>query len=76
MAAEVVHNEEEIIVRINDSVSVLDAEMIAIRIALEEASGTRDTITIHKDSLTAMNMLNKGKLDLQLRGSSELRHPD
>ena len=37
----VVHKEEEII-RLNDSASVLDAEMTAIRVALENASETRD----------------------------------
>ena len=53
MAAAVVHKEEEIIIRLNDSASVLDAEMTDIRVALENASKTRDTITIHTDSLTA-----------------------
>ena len=48
VAAVVVHKEEEIIIRLNDSVSVLDAEMTAIRVALENASETRDTITIHR----------------------------
>ena len=57
MAAAVVHKEEAIIIRLNDSVSVLDAEMTAIRVALENASETRDTITIHTDSLTAVNIL-------------------
>ena len=32
--------------RLNDSASVLDAEMTAIRVALENASETRATITI------------------------------
>ena len=41
VAAAVVHKTEEIIVRLNDSASVLDAEMTAIRLALEDASGTR-----------------------------------
>ena len=45
VAAEGVHKEEEIIIRLNDSASVLDAEMTAIRVALENASETRDTIT-------------------------------
>ena len=53
MAAAVVHKEEEIIIRLNDSASVLDAEMTAIRVALENASETRDKITMHTDSLTA-----------------------
>ena len=53
VAAAVVHKTEEIIIRLNDSASVLDAEMTAIRLALEDASGTRDKITIHTDSLTA-----------------------
>ena len=38
--------------------------MTAIRVALENASETRDTITIHTDSLTAVNILNNRKLDL------------
>ena len=33
--------------------------MTAIRVALENASETRDTITIHTDYLTAVNILNK-----------------
>ena len=46
VAAAVVHKEEEIIIRLNDSASVLDAK-----------------ITIHTDSLTAVNILNNRKLD-------------
>ena len=57
VAAAVVHKKEEIIIRLNDSASVLDAEMTAIRLALEDASGTRDKITIHTDSLTAVTTL-------------------
>ena len=64
MAAAIVHREEEIIMRLNDSASVLDAEMTAIRVALENAIETRDTITIHTDSLTAVNILNNRKLGL------------
>ena len=64
MAAAVVHMEEEIIIRLNDSASVLDAEMTAIRVALENASETRDTITKHTDSLTTVNILNTRKLDI------------
>ena len=64
MAAAVVHKEDEIIIRLNDSASVLDAEMTAIRVALENASKTRDNISIHTDSLTAVNILNNRKLDL------------
>ena len=56
--------EEEIIIRLNDSASVLDAEMTAIRVALENASETRDTITKHTDSLTTVNILNTRKLDI------------
>ena len=67
MAAAVVHKEEEIIIRLNDSAYVLDAKMTAIRVAIENASETRDTITIHTDSLTAVNILNNRK---QLRGPS------
>ena len=61
MAAAVVHKKEEIIIRLNDSASVLDAEITAIRLALENA---RDTITIHTDSLTAENTLSNRKLHL------------
>ena len=64
MAAAVVHKTEEIIVRLNDSASVLDAEMTAIRLALEDASGTRDKITIHTDSMTAVTTLSNRKLHL------------
>ena len=64
MAAAVVHMEEEMIIRLNDSASVLDAEMTAIRVALENTSETRDKITIHTESLTAINILNNRKLDL------------
>ena len=62
MAAAVVHKEQEIIIILNNSASVLDARMTAIRVALENASETRDTITIHTDSLTAVNI--NRKLDL------------
>ena len=64
MAAAVVHKEEEIIIRLNDSASVLDAEMTAIRVALENGSETGDNITIHTHSLTAVNILSNRKLDL------------
>ena len=64
VAAAVVHNEEEIIIRLNDSASVLDAEMTAIRVVLENAGETRDKITIHTDSLTAVNIQNNRKLAL------------
>ena len=40
--------------------------MTAIRVALENASETRDKITIHTDSLTAVNILNNRKLDLNI----------
>ena len=60
MVATVVHKEEEIIIRLNDSASVLDAEMTAKRVPLENASETRDNITIHTDSLTAIHILNIG----------------
>ena len=63
VAATVVHKEEEIIIRLNNSTSVLDAEMTAIRLALEDATETRDNITIHTDYLIAVNILNNGKLD-------------
>ena len=59
-----VHNfttmREEIINRLNYSASMLDAEMNGIRVALENASETRDTITTHTD----FNILNIRKLDL------------
>ena len=61
MTTAVVHKEEEIIIRLNDSASVLDAEMTVIRVALENASETRDKITKHTASLTAVN---NRKLDL------------
>ena len=64
MAAAVVHKKEEIIIRLNDSASVLGAEMTAIRLALENARDTRDTITIPTDSLTAVNTLINRKLHL------------
>ena len=64
VAAAVVNKEEEIIIRLNDSASVLDAEMTAIRLALENASETRENITIHTDSLTDVNILNNRKLDV------------
>ena len=57
VAAAVVHKKEEIIIRLNDSVSVLDADMTAIRVALENVRETRDKITIHTDSLTAVTTL-------------------
>ena len=63
LAASVVHKEEEILIRLNDSASVLDAEMTAIRVALENASGTRDKITIHTDSLTDINIPNNINLN-------------
>ena len=64
VTAAVVHKEEEIIIRLNDSASVLDAELTAIRVALENANKTRDKITIHTFSLTVVNILNNRKLDL------------
>ena len=64
VAVDVVHKTEETIIRLNDSASVLDAEMTAIRLALEDASGTRDKITIHTDSLTAVTTLSDRKLHL------------
>ena len=64
LAAAVVHKEKEIIIRLNDSSSVMDAEMTAIRVALENASETRDMITIHTDFLTAVNILSNRKQDL------------
>ena len=40
--------------------------MTAIRLALENAKDTRDTITIHSDSLTAVNTLSNRKLHLDI----------
>ena len=60
----VAHKEEEINIRLNDSASVLDAEMTSISVALEDASEIGDKITIHTDTLTAVNILNNRKLDL------------
>ena len=39
--------------------------MTVIRVALENASETRDKITIHTDSLTDVNILNNRKLELK-----------
>ena len=64
MAAAVVHNEEKIIIILNESASVLHDEMTAIQVALENTSETRDKITMHTDSLRAVNKLNNRKLDL------------
>ena len=64
VAAAVVHTEKEIIIRLEDSASLLDAEMTAIRVALEIAIEIRDKITIHTDSLTAVNILINRKLEL------------
>ena len=64
LIAAVVHKGEELIIRLNDSASVLDAAMTTIRVALENASETRETITIHTASLTAVNILNNRKLNL------------
>ena len=65
VAVTVVHKTEEVIIRLNDSASLLDnAEMTAIRLALEDDSGTRDKITIHTYSLTAVTTLSDRKLHL------------
>ena len=64
MTVTVVHKEEEIIIKLNDSASVLKAEMTAIRVAPENASETRDKITIPTDSMTAINLLNNRQLGL------------
>ena len=67
----VVQKEEEIIIRPNDSASVLDAEMTAIRVALGNARETRDKITIHTNFLTAVNILNNRKLETGLKYNYE-----
>ena len=64
MAVAVVHKKEEMIIRLNDFASILDAEMTAIRVALENARETRDKIAIHTYSLTAVSILHNRKLDL------------
>ena len=78
MAEAVIHMEEETIIRLNDSTSVLDAEMTSIQVTLGNASETRDKTTIHTDSLTAVHMLNNRKLPLNtiMRAINEkTRHP-
>ena len=73
VTAAVVHK-EEIIIRLNDSASVLGAEMTDIQVALENTSETRDKITIHTDSLTAVNILNNRSRVIQwqsIRPASE-----
>ena len=47
--AAVVHMEEEVIIRLNDTASELDVEMTAIRVALENA------ITMSKHTMTHHN---------------------
>ena len=64
VVAAMVHKTEEIIIRLNDSASVLDAEMTVIRLVLEDARGTRYKITIHTDSLTTVTTLSNRKLHL------------
>ena len=59
-----VHKEEEIIIKPIHFASVLDAEMTAIPVALENASKPRDKITINTDSLTVINILNNRKMNL------------
>ena len=63
MAAAVVHKEAEIIISLNDSVSMVDADMNVMRLAIEDSSETRDRITIYF-SLTVVNILNNRKLNL------------
>ena len=60
MAAAVLHKEEEKLIILNDSASVLDAEMIAIHVAQEDDSKAREKITIHTYSLTAVDILTIG----------------
>ena len=64
VAPAVVYKKEKIIIRLNDSASVQDAKMTAIRIAVENASETREKLTIHRDSLTSVIILNNRKEDL------------
>ena len=58
--------EKEIIIRVNDSASVLDVEMTAILLPIEDANETRDKFTIHTYSLTAVTILNNRKQDLNI----------
>ena len=44
--------------------------MTAIRLALEDASGSRDKITVHTDSLTAVTTLRSRKLHLDTTTSA------
>ena len=58
-----VHQEEETVIRLNNSASVLDAEMIAIFMALLNATRNINKSTIHTDSLTAVEILKNKKLE-------------
>ena len=61
VAAAFVHQDEETIMRLNNSASVLDAEMMAILMALLNATRHRKKATIHTDSLTAVHTLKTKK---------------
>ena len=57
VAAAFIHQEEDTIMRLNNSASVLDAEMMAILMAFLNATRHRKKSTIHTDSLTAVQTL-------------------
>ena len=63
VAAAFIHQAEETIIRLSDSASVLDAEMMAILMALLNATRSRKKSTIHTDSLTAIQILKNRKLE-------------
>ena len=73
VAAAVVYKEEEITIRLDDSASVVHAEMTPIRLALEDASETIDNITIHTYSLTSVNILHNRNMELNTI-TSAIRH--
>ena len=73
MAAQIINKNEKIIIKLNDSVSVIDTEMTVIRISLEEGSGTRDSITIHTYSSMAIKCFKNGKLEFKYSYESHQR---
>ena len=63
VAAAFIHQTEETIIRLNDSASVLDAEMMAILMALLNAARHRKKSIIHTDSLTAVQTLKNRRIE-------------
>ncbi len=59
VGAAFVHNGEEVSFRLNDSASVLDAEMMAILAALADAARNQKVPVIHTDSMSAVKLLAK-----------------